>query len=71
MMTEPPFFWLFGPGNGLLLTLGLTVARARRTLNGVGELLRKLRSFFATAISVNPLCKLMICNVKNRGCCSN
>jgi hypothetical protein len=46
---------------------GLTIDRPRRNLIQTENLLRKLRSFFATAISVNPPCKLMISNVKNRG----
>lgn len=50
---------------------GLTAAGARRTLNAQGKVLRKLRSFLATAVSVNPPCKRLIYNVKNRGCCTN
>jgi hypothetical protein len=48
--------------------IGLTLARRWRTLLGWEKLLRKLRSFLTTVISVNPPCKLLFCNVKNGGC---
>ena len=49
----------------------LTAAAARRTLIWRQKMWRKLRSFFATAISVNPTCKTLFRNVKYRGCCTN
>jgi len=49
----------------------LTFRVSSATLIGLGNVLRKLRSFFATAISVNPPCNPLILKEKNTPSCIN